>query len=334
MKQHLLKKVLAHIEMTRPYTLFHAGMLAIAGAEIASHGQVAWWRMLLAALTALCGWEAGLYAGDYFDRELDAISKPTRAIPSGRVLPDEARNVMIGLILVGYGAALLLGPFNLLLAIATTVLGIAYSQSLKNHALFGNFDRGVLGICAVVFGAVAGPITAWPALVLLGITVFCHDASTNLVGAMRDKEGDAAAGYKTAPVVYGMGRSADIACGLAMVSLLCGTEALLLAGPGSPALLLFLLTCILDLIVYLPIGIRRENVSRRQALTAHKVLVFERLTLMSAFIALYLPLILVLILYGGTMAATAVSQRLLRDRYEPSVGIQSPHENDGIVHAG
>ncbi len=324
MSQMLRQKMLAHLEMTRPYTLFHAGLLAIAGAEIASHGQVAWWRVIIAALTALCGWEAGLYAGDYFDRDLDAISKPTRAIPSGRVSPREARNVMIALILLGYAAALTLGMFNLLLAIATTILGIAYSQTLKNHALFGNFDRGVLGICAVVFGAAAGPINAWPALVLLCIMVFCHDASTNLVGAMRDKNGDAAAGYRTAPVVYGMGRSAEIACGLALVSLLCGGSALFLAAPGAPALLIFSLACLLELLVYLPIGITREKVSRKQALTAHKILVFERLTLLSAFIALYLPLALVLVLYAGTMAATAVTQQLLRDRYEPSAGTRAP----------
>ena len=31
-------KALAHLEMTRPYTMFHSGLLAIAGAELASHG--------------------------------------------------------------------------------------------------------------------------------------------------------------------------------------------------------------------------------------------------------------------------------------------------------
>lgn len=312
------QKMLAHLEMTRPYTLFHAGLLAVAGAEVASQGHAVVWRVVLAALTTLCGWEAGLYAGDYFDRNLDALSKPMRAIPSGRVSPGEARNVMIVLILLGYAAALALGIPNLILALGTTALGIAYSQTLKNHALFGNFDRGILGICAVAFGAAANPISAWFPLILLAVMVCCHDASTNLVGAMRDKEGDEAAGYKTAPVVYGMGRSADIACGLALVSITCGTISLLLAGPGVLTILLLLLTFLLDLIVYVPLGLTRKRVTRQQALSAHKWLVFERLTLMSAFIALYIPLGVVLLLYLGTLAATAISQQFLRDRYERS----------------
>ena len=71
-------KALAHLEMARPYTMFHSGLVAIAGIEVASGGHVAAWRTALAALVTMCGWEAGLYAGDYYDRELDARSKPTR----------------------------------------------------------------------------------------------------------------------------------------------------------------------------------------------------------------------------------------------------------------
>src|SRR3989440_581423 len=91
-------KALAHLEMARPYTMFHSGLVAIAGIEVASGGHVAAWRTTLAALVTMCGWEAGLYAGDYYDRELDARSKPARPVPSGRVSAREAFLTMVGLI--------------------------------------------------------------------------------------------------------------------------------------------------------------------------------------------------------------------------------------------
>ncbi|MGH2347409.1 MAG: UbiA family prenyltransferase, partial [Chloroflexota bacterium] len=88
-------KALAHLEMTRPYTMFHAGLVAVAGAELASSGDGAPWRVALAGAVTICGWEAGLYAGDYYDRDLDARSKPFRPVPSGWVSPREAFLTMV-----------------------------------------------------------------------------------------------------------------------------------------------------------------------------------------------------------------------------------------------
>src|SRR5581483_10040336 len=102
MRRHRARtKALAHLEMMRPYTMFHAGLAAFAGVELASQGHAAIWRTILAALVTICGWEAGLHAGDYYDRHIDARSKPDRAIPSGRVSPREAFATMVALILAG-----------------------------------------------------------------------------------------------------------------------------------------------------------------------------------------------------------------------------------------
>lgn len=310
------QKALAHLEMTRPYTMFHSGLLAIAGAELASGGHVSGWRTVLAALVTMCGWEAGLYAGDYFDRHLDAIAKPSRPVPSGRVSPREALLTMVGLILAGYVCALILGPANVVLAIVTTVLGIAYSKTFKNRAILGNFDRGVLGICAVLFGALAGGNIAAPAVLLLAAVAFFHDSSTNLVGAIRDVEGDRAAGYETVPVVYGLALAVDIACALALVWIALAIALLAVSRPSPLAPVLLVAALVLDARVYAPMWIARASVSRRQALAAHKYLVAERLIVMSAFIAIYAPAVVALGLLAGTLAASLGSQVVLRDRYE------------------
>jgi len=316
-------KALAHLEMTRPYTMFHSGLVAIAGYELAAQGHTVVWRVVLAALVTMCGWEAGLYAGDYYDRDIDARSKPLRPVPSGRISAREAFLTMVGLIVAGCLCALALGVGNLVLAILTTVFGIAYSKTFKSRAILGNFDRGVLGVCAVLFGALAGGDIARPAVLLLAALVFFHDAATNLVGAVRDVDGDRDAGCTTVPVVYGVARSVDIAAILALCWIVIGCALIIVVRPGGLALALFIAAVALAARVYAPLWATRATVSRPRALSAHKYLVVERLVLMSAFIAAYAPAAMALGLLAATLAASIGSQILLRDRHERQVLVSS-----------
>ncbi|HVC80248.1 MAG TPA: UbiA family prenyltransferase [Chloroflexota bacterium] len=309
-------KALAHLEMTRPYTMFHAGLVAVAGAELASGGQGAPWRVALAGVVTICGWEAGLYAGDYYDRELDAQSKPFRPVPSGRVSPREAFLTMVGLILSGYVCALALGPGNLALAILTTVLGISYSKTFKAKALLGNFDRGVLGVCAALFGSLAVGTPAHGTVLLLLVVVFLHDSASNLVGTIRDVDGDRAAGCATVPVVYGVPRAAAISAGLALGGALAGIGLMVALAPGPLAWTLFVGALVLDASVYLGLVSERSVLNRARALRAHKYLVVERLLLFNGFIAVYAPSSVSLILLAGTLSASVGAQVLLRDRHE------------------
>lgn len=306
----------AHLEMMRPYTMFHSGLVAVAGALVSASGHVAPWRVVLAALVTMCGWEAGLYAGDYYDRELDAHSKPDRPVPSGRVSPRVAFNMMVGLIALGYACAALLGWANLALAVATTVLGIAYSKAFKARAFLGNLDRGVLGVCAVLFGAfAAGHVERLPILALATL-VFFHDSATNLIGAMRDVEGDRADGCPTVPVVYGLTRAVELACALALAWVAAALALGVLVHPGALALGLFALALAIDLGVYVPMLRAPGAVTRTRALRAHKYLVAERLVLSSAVITVYAPAVIGLGLLAFTLVASVATQLALRDRYE------------------
>lgn len=312
----MMAKVFAHLETMRPYTLFYSGMLAVAGAELASGGSISGTRVLLAAVATMAGWEAGLYASDYYDRDRDATAKPMRPIPSGRISPREAFGTMVALIAIGYVLSLLLGVANLALAILTTVLGIAYSRTFKSKALLGNFDRGVLGVCGVAFGALAGGSLVRPAVLALMAFALLHDSGTNLVGAMRDVEGDRAANCPTVPVVYGLRRSLDIALALAAGGYAAALAVLLIQRAGTLPWLLLGAAAIDGLAAYVPMWRARSSVPRPVALDAHKLLVFERLAIMTAMIAAAGAVALSLVLLAVTAAATLATQALLRDRHE------------------
>ena len=313
----LFTKFLAHVEMMRPYTLFHSGMLAFAAALFLSEGEAEPWRLALAFLVPTLGWLAGLYAGDYYDRDLDALAKPHRPVPSGRVGAQEAFGFMVCYISVGYVLALVLSPLALFIAVLTTVFGIAYSKTFKRRAILGNLDRGLLACFTVLFAsaAVGSLEVGWPLLLLLGIFFF-HDGSSNLIGALRDLEGDRVAGCPTVPVVYGIPRSIRIS---GMLTLAWLALALPLFGyyqDREVSLALFAVALLMTGLAYFMLLAHQERLTREQALGAHKVVVIERLVLSAAVGALHGPVLLVLLLLVVAIAATQITQTLLRNRYE------------------
>lgn len=321
------RKAFAYLEMARPYTLFHAGTLALAAAVVATQGHLAPSRAALIWLTPTVGWLAGLATSDYHDRELDRVEKPQRPIPSGRVGEREAFWLMVGLIAAGFVGALLLGWRTFALAWLVMLLGIGYARTFKAKGFLGHFDRGALGAFTVLFGSLAASGGLPPRVWLLLPLFFCHDSGTNLLGAVRDVEGDRAAGYRTVPVRYGVAAATAVAA-----LLLAGWVALALVfvlreGATPLSLALGALAMLLDATAlawmrraqhYEATVAGEGGPSQRRvaALAAHKVLVLERLVLSIAFIATAIAAGPSLGLLAALALATWWAQRTLRDRYE------------------
>ena len=310
-------KLLAHLEMMRPYTLFHSGTLGFASALFISEGQAQPWRLGLAFLVPTLGWLAGLYAGDYYDRDLDAAAKPHRPVPSGRVGAREAFAFMVGYIALGYVLALILSPFALLLAVITTVFGIAYSKTFKRHAILGNLDRGLLACLTVLFaGATVHGLGACLSLALLCGIFFFHDSSSNLIGAIRDVEGDRESGYRTMPVAHGVYFSILISGLMTLSWLAFGLPLFAYYHERTVSLALFVVALLMTGLAYFMLLAHRGRLTREQALGAHKMVVLERLVLSAAVATIFGPTLPVLILLGVVLSATQLAQMLMRDRYE------------------
>jgi 4-hydroxybenzoate polyprenyltransferase len=315
-----LGRLAAHVEIWRPYTLCYVGLLGIGGAALANE-HVSPERLVAAWAVPTLGWLAGHYGGDYFDRELDAAAKPHRPIPSGRVTPRTALACMVGCVAAGGVIATVLNWRIALVVAAALALGIGYSRWLKAGGLAGNAARGVLSALALLTGAmIARPVPPWTVLPVAAVFLL-HDTGSNLIGTIRDVEGDRDGGYRTAAVRYGTRRT------LAIVAVLtaCWTVAavlspLLFRSAGVPLERLIVAWCgqavAVELAAAVVIGLsRRRSVTPAGALRAHQMLVVARTLLAGAFVVVGAGVALGVGLTAAAVAITLATQRM-RAGYE------------------
>ncbi|GAA4548924.1 UbiA family prenyltransferase [Amycolatopsis samaneae] len=307
----------AHVETWRPYTLGYVGLVGLSGAVLVP-GDHPVWRLCCAWLVPTLGWLAGLYGGDYFDRALDAIAKPHRPIPSGRMAPRTALGAMIGCALVGGVLGVLLNWRTPLLVCAAWALGIAYSKWFKGRGLAGNLVRGGITAFAFLFGMMATASSPPFALVPLALVFWCHDAASNLVGALRDIDGDREGGYRTLPVNRGVRLSMTVVTALYVAAVVIAAAAPALSGRPATAVwaATFAVAVLLGAGAVGTLYRAPRPMPRPVALRAHEILVAERVLLAGAFVSLGGGALTGLPILAAVLAVSLATQRKMRHRHE------------------
>jgi len=77
----------------------------LGSARTVRAGDVRAWRLALLPLSSACLYAGGMALNDYADRELDAVERPERPLPSGRVTPAQALVAASGLTAAGLALA-------------------------------------------------------------------------------------------------------------------------------------------------------------------------------------------------------------------------------------
>ena len=126
----------------------------VAGAAAA--GRPLRGKRLLLPLSSACFYWAGMALNDWADRDLDAVERPERPIPSGRVRPDQALAVAGGLTAAGLGLARAAGGRDTLkVALPLAAAVWAYDTVLKKTAA-GPAGMAACRALDVLMGAGAG----------------------------------------------------------------------------------------------------------------------------------------------------------------------------------
>ncbi|MFF5016554.1 UbiA family prenyltransferase [Streptomyces sp. NPDC001165] len=312
----LVRTLDAHLRTWRPYTIWYPGLVGLAGAVLAAEPHVNG-RLFAAWFVPTAIWTAAHYLGDYLDRDLDAISKPQRPIPSGRMRPETA--LACGALLAAAACvAALVCNWRTILLLAVGIGGsLAYNGLFKARGLWGNVVRGALTGAAFAFGTMM-TVPFPPAELLPFVVVFwAHDAASNLVGTLRDVAGDREGGYATFAVRHGLRtarRTAAALYGLAVATAVIGV----LAVPGDRAayVLVVLLAAAVGCGAFRLVLGPEPTVTPRVALRAHEVLVAERLVLADALLVPRLGPTAALGILGPLLVLTIGVQRTMRSGHE------------------
>ena len=163
---------------------------------------------------------AGNVINDVFDYKIDAVNKPDRPIPSGRISLKNAR-IYAGILYVISGFISLVISYlinNFLFFVMILCSGViiyAYSRYFKALPLVGNIVvGGMIGFCFVLGGFIllchSNNWVIFRVSVYIGLLAAVANVARELIKDMEDVHGDQLGGARTFPVLYGKKASSII----------------------------------------------------------------------------------------------------------------------------
>jgi geranylgeranylglycerol-phosphate geranylgeranyltransferase len=174
--------------------------------------------VVAAAVATAAATGAGNAINDYFDRDIDAINDPDRPIPRGAVSPRLALGFSAGLFLLAIALAVTLPALAVAIAAVNLLALVSYTELFKGTPGAGNALVAYLGGSTFLFGGAAvGDVT--PVVVLFALAAL-STFTREVIKDVEDREGDAAEGLTTLPVVVGEVRALQLAAGVLVVAVL------------------------------------------------------------------------------------------------------------------
>ncbi len=206
----------AYWEILRPFNCMMAAAAAIIGLAIAGGVTPKAAALIFLAVFLVTG--AGNTVNDYYDRNIDAINRPGRPIPSGRIGPQAALHYSLALFVAGCILAGNVSSICLVLAAFNSALLFLYARSLKATPLAGNVCVAFLTGSTFLFGGAAAGSAGLLANRIPFALSFLISMSREIAKDIEDMAGDRAGGARTLPLMAGERLSAGLAAAFALVA--------------------------------------------------------------------------------------------------------------------
>lgn len=214
---------MAYLEIMRYKNCAMAGLAAVIGAAIAysaAPGQLIWMVPVFMTVFLITG--AGNAINDYFDAGIDAVNRPDRPIPSGRITKSSAYKFSLTLFAAGIIISFFIGssiiPF--LIAIFNSFLLYFYAFSLKRKVFVGNLSVSYLTGSTFLFGGAAYGGKGIEITLILFFLSMLATFAREIVKTVEDIEGDRLDGASTLPMKIGERPSAYVACIFGLLAVL------------------------------------------------------------------------------------------------------------------
>lgn len=203
----------AYLEILRPGNAVMAVIAVLLVVLISGNFTI---TAFLACFVVFAVTGGGNAINDFFDYKIDAVNKPKRPIPSGRISRKTAGIYSILLFIIGTIVSFYINYVMGLIALFSSLLMIYYAYDLKKRVLIGNFTISFLtGLCFVFGGIAVGEIIT---SIYLGFYAFMMTMAREVVKDMEDVEGDKKEGAKTFPIIYGMKSSSILAASFMVIA--------------------------------------------------------------------------------------------------------------------
>jgi geranylgeranylglycerol-phosphate geranylgeranyltransferase len=193
-----------------------AGFAAIIGLLIAKGFAVEEIVPIFLAVFLITG--AGNVINDYYDREIDAVNRPKRPIPSGRISPKSALNYSLVLFTAGCLLAAMVNQLCLLVAALNSAILFFYARNLKTTPLAGNLCVAYLTGSTFLFGGATAGQVGLLANKVPFLLSFLATMSREIAKDIEDVEGDRLGGAKTLPILAGEKFSAALAAAFGLAA--------------------------------------------------------------------------------------------------------------------
>ena len=174
--------------------------------------------ILIGFLTGFLGSASAMIINDVVDYRVDAVNKPWKPIPSGKVDPGVARYLSMVFLALAISINISLGLYPLLTALIYGLTGYLYS--FMRRFWWSHFLVAFSTTSPIIYGyTVAGSPREYLVLaVMFSLTIYVATLGREVVKAWMDIEGDKRYGYVTIPLRYGVDATKKIIVATALTA--------------------------------------------------------------------------------------------------------------------
>lgn len=207
-----IEKIKILLRMSRPQNLITPLCACFAGIYLANISFPSYIAIMSSFIIIILLWFGGIILNDYYDYKVDLITDPYREIPSGKISRIDALYASIFSMFAAFLLSLFISIELSIIVGMGILLIVLYNSNFKKMGLIGSLSFGIIiGLSFLTGVFVIDTFNQFVPLLFITISIILLHTSVNMIGAIKDIEGDKKTGNWTVPAKYGINATVQLA---------------------------------------------------------------------------------------------------------------------------